>query len=117
MTYIGDDHARMARSYAAQAGGYKRRGEREALAAAESYASARNVREAARWLTGHPDMWRNGFTPAEREASARAHERIGDTYLRMSFRADVMVAHSLDMAARYRVLRDRRAARLAELDA
>jgi hypothetical protein len=109
MTYIGDNHAKTARSYAAQAGACKRRAEREAQHAADAYRTAALDRANGRRAAGHPEL------PAIYDARVRQYTRIGDIYLRMSFQTDGREAHFRRMAARYRALRDRRAASIAEL--
>jgi hypothetical protein len=108
MTYIGNDHARTARSYAAQAGACKRRAEREAQHAADHYRTAALDRANGRRSARFPEL---AALYAER---VRQFTRLGDIYLRMSYQTDAREAHFRDMAARYRDMRDRRAASMAE---
>jgi hypothetical protein len=80
--------------YQATASGYRRaadrdnrRARRDAQQAAETYAAAASVARSAAWLTGRPDLWEDNWTPARLEANVATWERLGDTYLRMSWRA------------------------------
>ncbi len=109
------DHAAQARSYSRTASAATRRAERAAHQAQGWYTEAAHQRRLAASLTRAPWRWlpEIGYTPAAHEDQARTWERLGDTYLRMSFSATSSAAHYRELAASYRTMAAERAARLA----
>jgi hypothetical protein len=113
------DYAAEARSASATASNATRRAKRDAGLAAQQYARAAEAARLARQLTAHPELGRETgfFTPAHQEGHAATLTRLGDVYLRSSWRETGQAEFYRDLAGRYRALRDRRDARLVELAA
>lgn len=103
------DHAASARSHSSTASAATRRAERNALEADEYYRLAARSLGRAVWLTARPDLWsiQYSYTPAHLESDARNWEKLGDLYLRSSFRATDSAEFYRDLAAKYRAMRDR----------
>lgn len=109
------DHAAQARSYSATAAAATRRAARQARMAEQMYSAEQNKLRHARWLTSRPGLWDGAsFTPARYEADALSFRRMGDMYVKSSFRATDSATFYREMAAKYRDMAARQAARLAE---
>lgn len=107
------DYAAEARSASATAASFTRRAEREAGQAASAYVHASRYLRSAAQLAECPGSWRTWLNPATEEAKADSWTRTGDVYLRATFHSTGQAEFYRDLAARYRELRDRRAASLA----
>lgn len=111
------DSRREATSSSRRASAMTRRAAREAQEAHDFYQHAARTRREAAKLTQQPYLWVGDYNPATLEDRARSWQRVGDTYLRSSFRSTAQAAFYRDLAARYRAIAARAALRAAEIGA
>lgn len=96
------DHKATARSYSATASAATRRAEADAIRAEDAYLTSRRWQRQADQLTRAPALWGKDYNPAHLEDIARTWVRIGDMYLRSSFRETASAAHNRELAGKYR---------------
>jgi hypothetical protein len=108
MTWLGTatEYEQQAHDYRLEAKREYRHARADARRAAEQYAHAAEQRRHAAWLTKRPDLWDDdadrarAFDPAGIERYADTCDRLGDLFLRSSFRSTERSLHCRQIAAR-----------------
>jgi hypothetical protein len=117
MTGTATEYERDAHAYRLEAKREYRRARRDANTAASYYAQARGARQQAAWLTRRADLWTADEYPARWDEYARELARVGDSFLRASFRETARSLHCRTLAGQFDRLAARKRAEYAETDA
>jgi hypothetical protein len=102
LTESAADHHRASKRHYSRASAAAKR-------AASYYKTAGTVAKHAAWLTGRAELWEPDYTPAGLDADFRAWVRLGDLYIRTSFRETESARFYAKLAARYDAMAARRA--------